>query len=327
MLPECQYKVSKNNCQNLYYLFLKYKKLKYDEFILKINEEMNKKYDLNDLRKYILHIRKNHSTSKAQLMEDILNYTLGINKDEKTIENVKERNFQTYIHIKPKEMDPSLIEGVKDAVDLVIKENKPYSQLIENGEVKSKALITKLKKYIKNIDPEKYVEFLKINYELENTSMEEIDQFSQVINYFIKSIENRINTLSLYDPNKDEEKIRNFHVSNEEDLDDYYKNHINRLKGWKIRRLETLLDKYTKVKNIIDTIEENKNLTKFQKLSEIDLKIIKENEPFVYEYYRELLKLRQAYDNHVAKLNSLTDKGKNQIIEEFNKKLLLENNK
>ena len=53
------------NAKKLFYRFQKYKDLPYEEFIIKINEDLNKKYTKNDLENYIAIMRKSHSPVQA----------------------------------------------------------------------------------------------------------------------------------------------------------------------------------------------------------------------------------------------------------------------
>lgn len=328
---------NKNHYLQLFALFNKYKNLNYEQFIKSINEELNTKYTLYDLKIKINAIRKTHSVTKAQLMKDILKYTLSNNTDEKLKEKVNniDRDFfylnsGKYFSMSPKnrnkkENDKDLIDELNTEMDIVIKEEKSIKELNEENKV-TPSLLVNVKSNLKYINEDKYIKLLKVNYNIESTSLEELNQILEILNYFINNIENKIYELNFYDPKVDESTIRNFHVSKEEDLSDYYKNNIYRLYAWKVSRLENLLNKYNNLKNIIIQIIQDKHIKSFEKLSYFDEKVLKEDEEFLYDYYHNLYLMKNVYMTSIKSLNKINDKRKKEIEDAYIKKLLLENN-
>ena len=124
------------NAIKLFYRFQKYKDLPYEEFIVKINEDLDKKYTKNDLEKYIAIMKKSHSTVQAQKMEKILQYVLTKNSD-KTIEkelndldkkfSYKSNSLPNTRDIESKERKKQLLVDLKNQMNIVIdnKDLKP----------------------------------------------------------------------------------------------------------------------------------------------------------------------------------------------------------
>ncbi|MBQ9024363.1 MAG: hypothetical protein IJ105_03995 [Bacilli bacterium] len=312
----------------LFSLFLENKDLNCEEFINKINKSLNTKYDLSDLKNIIKQIRMSHSVSKAETMNDILNYVISNNTDDKLkekLENLDKKFFYMKKGSlcsgninKNKELEKEkLIKDINSQMDLIISKEK-------SGE---SGLISKVKSNIKYIDFEKYIDFLETNFNIQATSKKELEQFLEVINYFITNLENNLYKLNFLNPDKNEDQIRNFHVSNEEKLSEYYTNNILRLYKWKKQTIESLLDKYNNIKETIEIIIKNNNLKEFKTLKYTELDIIKDNEEFVYNYYKDLYEMKKVYEKHVNSLYTINDKDKKTIDELFTKKLLLENDK
>ena len=329
MLVGSDYIEKNEKYRKLFYLFLKHKNLKYPEILEKINEDMKLScenyvyYDLKEIRTIINYIKKNSSTTKADIMDKILYNSM--NDDKKEVV-VPDGLLKHSIKFRPVTTDMNVVDEIKKDMDVVIKENKSSKELYNEGKIKRSSLFSDVKKYIKYIEVEKYMEFLHANYNIQPTTIKELTEFSYLIKYFIVNLESNVSKLNSLDPKKDEEAIKNFNVSIPEDLDGHIKNNIGRLYIYKLQKLESLLERYSKLDKVIDTIIQNKNITKFDKLIPSDLKKLKEDEEFVIEYYEELKDIKKIYDIAVKSLVNLKDTSKKEIETEFTKKFLLGNN-
>ena len=328
------------NVKKLFFKFTKYKDLPYEEFIENINRDLNTKYTLSDLKKYIIFMTKCHSTSQGKTMQQILKYVLSGNKDtklEKELHNLDEKyyylktgkvSFVNRYKEKPEfvEKKQQSLADINKEIDIVIdnKDVKP-SELYEHNKI-SNRLLTIVKSNLKELDSNKYVDFIEAYFNIESTSKEELHQYIETINYFIKNLEKSLYRLNLCDLPNDEAIVRSIKVTGEDELNDYYLNNIYRLHAWKIGKIIGLLERYNKMKNNLEGIIESESIKEFELLKDFDLKQFKEDAFFVYEYYKQLLDIKKVYDKNIKNLNTINDNKKNEIDNTFVKKLLFENN-
>ena len=339
---ESFFNISRENCKKLYLLFVENKNLNYSKFIEAINTKMNKNYNEKMLKNYIYFIRQNMSVSKSEVMNDILNYTIAKEKNDfKKINTLEKKiNVNDYVEYKKQtilvdkvnledikmkqNIDHKIsVAQIKEKMNNVIKENDDKKDTSKKSDA---LLLTSIKKNIREIDPEKYVDFLIVNNDISVTSIEELDQFLQVINYFITNIQYKIDTLKSYNISVDEDKIRNFYITNEETLTKAYTDSIIKLYNWKLNRLENLLDKYKILYNSIIEVKNTMHIKNPEKIASTDLCKIKEDEQFVYDYYKQLEKIKKQYENNVKKLNTIGQEGINKIEKVYMKKIIKENN-
>ena len=183
-----------------------------------------------------------------------------------------------------------------------------------------------VKNNLREIDTDMYVKFLMAYYNLIPTSKEEIHQFSETIDFFVKNLENNIYKLYQYEPKKDEELIRRIIVPGEDKLSSYYKDNIGRFYFWKISNSNNLLKRYCKIDENVESVLENENIKDFKELKLVDANAIREDKEFVYDYYKQLLDIKKVYDKNIRTLNNINDNRKKEIDNAYTKKLLFENN-
>lgn len=330
------------NAQKLFSCFIKYKDLPYKEFIAKINEDLNANYTFQELKIYIALMRKSHSTSQAKKMEQILKYVKSGNKDKILANELSDKKInQEFFYIKSgksnfiqKQMNDEQIQkrkqevlkNINNQIDMII-DNKDIdtSELLKQGKIE-RSLLTQVKNYLREIDTDRYIEFLMSYNKIESTSKTELSQFLETINYFIEHMENNLYILNQCDPKIDEDLIKKIKAPGEETLSSYFKDSIGRLYYNKKSNIDSLLQIYYKIANNIKIIIENENIKDFQKLSSSELIKINEDEKFVHDYYKQLQNIKKSYDHGVSLLNKINDKRKTEIDNKFTKKLLFENN-
>lgn len=324
MILNQSYEKNKEKCGYLFDSFIKNKNVKFPEFIDKISEDMGKKYTIDDLKECIDYIKRNHSTTKAQLMKEILDSSFS---DDKTVEiDMNSNLFSIPFNFKGRDVNQSTIDNLFKKMDIVLNSDKSISDLVEEGKLDEKLLFSRVKLYMKYIDNEKYIKFLIKGYNVNSTSLTELNQAIETIDDLIKNLEDRLYKLNFYDPNTDEDKIRNFHVFNEENLDEYVTGNISRLYHWKVQKLGQLIEKYKNLRETFNIILENKNIKTFKKIPANEQKLIKADAEFLYKYYKNLFEIKRLYDRGIASLNNIRDSRKKELEDEFNKKLILGNN-
>jgi len=329
------YYIAKQNCNKLYFLFVKYKDLDYNSFIKKISVAFNKKITISEINSYISFMRTHLSCYKSEVMDDILKLTIArrIN-DKKTIETIttkldnKELMPKGGIDLSKTGKASLTSKSFNSVNDLkkVIETKKTVKELYNEGQIETPYVNQFVKKQLNKIDNDDYIEYLRINNKLNATSLKELNQFLEVIEFFINNMEKRLQLLKSYNPKTDAEKIKELYVSGEEDLSSFYKDNAKKLLNWKCTVIINKITRYKTLSDNIKLIINSKNIKDLEQLSTSDKEKINEDEYFVVDYYTDLYNIKKAYNGNVDGLNSVNDERKESIKNDYNKKLIFGNN-
>lgn len=331
----------------LYDLMIDNKYLDYKSFIKIVEKEFKKENVDNDIKQYIKKMKHSVSIAKAHEMVLILKYMIAKSKNDiETIRNLKEEvdkigtatfeNVEGFSSMqvpkkaiqKKEQLHEQCLEKLKTDVDTMILEKKNIDELSEEGNLVSnvKNLMAGIKKNIGIIGIDKYIEILKIQFGLQEISIEDLEQFEYAINFFIKNLETNIELYNNYDTNNpdDIKEIYNLYEKGQEKLKFEYKINPKKMKSWKLRKMNVLLAKYSELRNILNNF--NGNNLNFGVLDNNALRILKNDEEFVYQFYINLINIINVYNTQVKNIYSVNDEVKNKLCDQYIKKLLPERN-
>lgn len=331
----------------LYDLMIDNKYLDYKSFIKIVEKEFKKENVDNDIKQYIKKMKHSVSIAKAHEMVLILKYMIAKSKNDiETIRNLKEEvdkigtatfeNVEGFSSMqvpkkaiqKKEQLHEQYLEKLKTDVDTMILEKKNIDELSEEGNLVSnvKNLMAGIKKNIGIIGIDKYIEILKIQFGLQEISIEDLEQFEYAINFFIKNLETNIELYNNYDTNNpdDIKEIYNLYEKGQEKLKFEYKINPKKMKSWKLRKMNVLLAKYSELRNILNNF--NGNNLNFGVLDNNALRILKNDEEFVYQFYINLINIINVYNTQVKNIYSVNDEVKNKLCNQYIKKLLPERN-
>ena len=156
-----------------------------------------------------------------------------------------------------------------------------------------------LKNNIKDFDPDLYLDYLiKVN-NIESMSEIEFDQLTEVFNYFIKSLIEKLEKLRYlnYDNDEDFEIIKNIFVSGDENYDESYIEKRGNLLRSKIKRITDQIEEYRTLINIIKSIKEE-DYSAVKGVKPMVKKTISNDYDFISDFYNNIVtisKVKAAY--------------------------------
>lgn len=294
---------------------------------------MNKKYgSLTRINYKINYYKENISLYYAHKMEVILSYKLAckdndirkmisLREEFDSIKNVKINNPIGKSHKLGEIKISNNIRKTKYNEDRLQKVNMAIKRYLKGASDEEVRKILQTKEpiyyhinssisYISNI--EDYIQFIIKYNKINKISSVEINQILEVIQFFIINLRKNFETFVSYKDALEENEplIRNFHISNEENLK--ISESLKKLYIWKLNRLKTMLDKYILLYNSIMGIKMfiEGDKTEIQKLLQgVSLKYV--DEEFLFEYYSNLkvvLNLYRKIDRNININDDLKDK-------------------
>lgn len=194
--------------------------------------------------------------------------------------------------------------------------------------VKDKTILQNIKKDLSFLDIDLVLDYLMFLYDLKPISKDELEKLDYTLNYFKENVAANLEKFKGLDYKKEEDAktIRELKMDGEEELDSLIKKDIGRLYTWKTRKLKNLLEYYTSyeewIRGIIDTEEFTRPNTSKGYIN----KLIKEESPFIIDYYNEIGNVAKFYDTNIKSLQTVCNTKKQEVKQAFVKKLLLDNN-
>ena len=318
----------KRKCLDLYEAFVKYYKegkiSDLDEFVKAVSVDVNEKLTLPILNSYIINMKKEISPSKANIMENIISYLKG-NKsvkpyiDDQIIkQSIKFGGVKTdYCDNLHKEKMEKLVGEMKK----VIKDERSYKQLVDDNEIENERLFSDANKYIGEIDDDVYLDFVIKYRGLEKLSLKELSEYKKLLEYFTNYLQRKnVLLMSMYN----EVDIRNLKVAGDEELSEYYTDNVTRLKQWKFKKIECLIEYYKNIHDVISQLIETKNVESIKKVK-FDKKVMASEEDFIIDYHNNLQSISDLFKN-IKKLNNITDNRNKTLCKKYSDKLIIENN-
>lgn len=289
---------------------------KFNEMIEGIKRDHNadKGRILKEIKTYQFTKKMNIEPAKTQLEEKLKSYpefAYNITATKK-VETSNTKKFE--------KMNEQLHEDVK----IILNSDKSIEELQDSKEIITKDLIQKIRTHAREFSDEELVNILIKNRNVEKISEEELDQYIEVLQYFINNI--KLNISKLFDVEFDEEKMRKFYVVGEENLNKNITDYSNKLFFWKLQKLQSILRFYEEMLDIYCKFRETlcvEDIT--PKLNFQTRNYVKEDTPFIYEHYQNLQLIKKVYTS-IDKLNVNDDKLKS-LKDEYHNTLVLRNNK
>lgn len=330
-------------CFKLYTTFVENKELGYNDF-MKVLKNNFKNIDIPKLKFYIGFIKKDISVKKSEDMILILKYIKAREKNDveqiellkKNIDQIDMRTaneVQTIGRIsvskelkeKQENHHTNLIDTLNKDMDCVINENKSHNELMKEGKIQTTLLLTYSRKYVKELDLDKYIKFLVSNYGLSTTSNKDLKEYNEIVEFFINNIDSTIEILREYYRAANESGVRKVYVKGQENLDSNYSS-ISKLYNWKLKKLQLLRRNYQKLYNSVDSLIDNK-LEEFDRESTEFLRFLKDEEACIEDFYKNLIKIQRVYNEQIVSNMFATDSLKNTLKDKYVKVLLPGNNK
>ena len=313
----------------IYNSIIKNRECDTEELIKNLNKETHIEFTLTELEAYLKKNEREFSVLKTEIMFDVLEYSKTKDKSLKEkIENYvrvsKVRGIKKHTNTKNDEIHKDIVSNLIVDMNTIINEDKSYEELLEEGLITDNKVYSNANKYIKEIDDETYVDFLISYKQIEKISLEDLSKFSEALEYFIVNITKKLELLNSYDVRADSDKIRCLRVSGEEELNDIYNREVIRLYKWKVKTLETRLNYYVKLNEMIKKLIATKNIDSLEKLT-LDKKYITSDNDFIVEQSDVLQKAYSMFD-HIKKIHNVSD-SRNKVLQKiYNERLIKENN-
>lgn len=326
------------NC--LYSMIYKNRRKRTDEIISALSGTFNKIVDLPSLNKEIVKM-KTVSADRSHHCELIINYGNALmDNDQKA--KVEYDGKIRIIEVK-KELSKKRAEELKNSDTYIRNDKKVVSKKDEAIEFMNRYLdgekleeqydkktfynmILLLRKYLKEIDLEKYSEFLIKYYKLEYFSEKELKQLKEVIEYFIKGIDSKITTLKSLDPaNFDDIKpIKQLPVKRFDSSSQAASLNVNTTYKRKMNILESEKSGYTKYANLINSILEDNDFDMNNKFTTEEKKYIKDDFDFLGDYLDQIKSVSDVFNSNVKKVNTIANSTKKELKYTFTKKMVKE---
>ena len=330
-------------CFKMYKVFIENKDLDYSNFMRALKNNMGI-LDAKKIKFYINYIKQDISVKKAREMTLILKYMIAkekndIDKVEAIRKEIDEINGAFVLeaqtigdvpkskkHLENKKnAHINTINTLNKEMQLVIDEKRSYPELFKEGKIHNQNLLTTARKNIKEIDIDKYIEFLISNYNLDVTSYEELNQYIEVLQFYITNIDKAIEKLRHYYHTGNESEIRNLYVKEQEKLGENYSS-IAKVYNWKVSKLKYYKKRYQKLIASISTLLGN-DISSFDRENNTFMTSLRNEEDFIVDFYKNLLKIQCIYNDQIINNKYASDALKNEIKEKYTMKLLPGNNK
>lgn len=310
---------NKSTIEILYNAFLQAKDYDYARFIAHISDVMNKKVSIKTLTTAIDTIKTQYNSSKGQEMSLILDYVLAKESNSEKKEELKEKlddkdkqrfkkeNKKTSSQKFMENLHTKYINEVKDEIDTIISDNRSIEELREKGLVKRNELLTDAKKNLDIVGNKKYIEFLIKYHQIKKISYEELDQYKQVLEFFISHLQKtNLKLLNTDIETATLDEVKSIKVEGEDELTDLYKNSKGRLYSWKISKVERELKFYVLVyMNVVSFI-----------LNELDeFKELKAKYPddLIMDCYNQMYEISSVYQRDIKKGRHIKEEEKDNL--------------
>lgn len=322
-------KYRKENFFKLYYSVLNNRNLSIDELISNINSELDTTFNFESLKNYLERVKRDFSVTKTEIMLDILEYASSKNeklkaKIENQIKLTSIRGLYKSTNDKNVNLHKDIMERLLSEMNTIIKEDKSYSQLLEEGIITDNKIYTNANKYIKEIDDNTYIDFLISYKQIEKISIDELSKLKKALESLIENNTKNIELLKSCNPTNGENKIRCLYVFGEQELSDVYTKDIVRLHKWKIKRLEVRLSYYMKLYLMVEKLISTKDISSLEKLS-LDKRFIDNDEIYVNNQGNNLQKVYNTFDQ-IKKIHNISDSRNKTLRKIYNDKIITENN-
>lgn len=301
--------------------------MNYSKLISSMSEKLGREVDIDFLKDNIKRMKKSINTRNADEMVLIIKYAMAISrKDKKEIllnrvalsriqdvnNGIKEITKDTdYMSDRSKELRSDSVEEITKKLKSISEEGK----ITEENELTNSEKF-KLRKYISDFDKEQYLDYILLsNPELEKISLKEIDEIIYVLTFFINNLYANIFcgsfNLGLF---SDIKKSPNIKLTGDA------------LMEWKYNRARKLLNIYIKYRELLLQIRDEKVLETNKELSDNDKRILKEDDDFLYDYYKKIKKIISIKKNVIERI-SVNEENKKQYIKMFTNRVIVDDRK
>lgn len=316
--------------------------LGFEDLLSKIEEKMKTTYTKESLSKIINEMNKNFSSSKAEEVLYIVNY--GINKDKgdetkmnlylskiqeinKKKENVKLGKQKYYNKYKEgKSRSDAVNEKHKEAL---IKTYEFIDKVVNKEDYTEREFNAKLlfvKKFLKEINKDRYLDFIINHYDVKEISIDELKEIREIVEFFIPNIKNNIDIYSNTDK-KDIDKINklnSMYIKGEEELDDVIKNTPTRLFKWKLNRLKREYEFYCKFKLVLDRAIEDNIFDEYKEYNDIDKNQLKNQYDFIIDINNRIRLFNEIYQIHIKGIKTINQTEYEELDKKYKKRLIKE---
>ena len=309
---------------NIYRSLVKCTGKNYTDLISTMSKISGKNVDIEFLKNSIIMMKK-INTRNAEEMTLIIKLAIAISKKDKNeillnrVALAKIQNTNSSI----KDMIESNNDKFSNKSANLRKEHvkeisNKLKSISEEGKITEENKLTnsdkfKLRKYISDFDKEQYLDYILLsNPELEKISLKEVDEIIYLLTFFINNLYANIFcrsfNLGLF---SDIKKSPNIKLTGDA------------LMEWKYNRARKLLNIYIKYRKLLLQIRDEKVLEINKELSDNDKRILKEEDDFLYDYYKKIKRIINIKKNVVERI-SVNEENKKQYIKMFTNKVIVD---
>ena len=338
-------KAKKSKFEFFYNIIISNSDLGYKELVRILSDKLGQNFDRTSLNNFIIEMSKSYNSDKA-LKE--INTIINLSKLRDKLEEAEDKDFYR-AKIMLYEAKISKIKAKRDSIKKgeTKRQNEPYKGTKENeerhiscveeassfvdrvlnGEDYTDSEFTKnnsfIKKYLKEFDQEKYVDYIIKHFKVESMSIEELKQLLEVVEFFKKNLEKNV----LLFKKTDEENIDDIKntehiiVSGQEDLGSYHLDYPRRLFKWKLDKIEKSYQFYIKYENMLKAVIEKNDFSGYKDFTFTEKSFIDTQDSFIKDYYDNFINCNKAND-HISGINTVNQKDYDTINNNFINKLI-----
>lgn len=316
--------------------------LGFEELLNILEEKTGTRYTKEKLQKILTEMSKDYNYTKALEALYIVNYA--INKDKNNedkmnsylskiqeIKKNREKNIRasamTYKKLKE---GKSRSDAINKKHEEVLKEANEYMDKVINKEDHTvdefNIELSSIKKFLKEIDKDKYIEFIVSHYDIKNISIKELKEIREIAMFFKDNLKNNVDFYS--NTNKKEfdkiNKLNSIHVVGEEDLDEIIKNTPSRLFKWKLAKIEREYEFYCMFLKVLDDAIDKQNFDTYKEYSNIDKRNLELQEDFIKETNNKIKIFNEIYQKHIKGIKTINQKEYEELDNKYKKRLIKE---
>ena len=331
------FKTRKNFYNNFYLLVTSNSNLGYSDLINRLESKFGIKLSKEELIDKLKEMKNTYSADKAEEVCIIIN--LAINRDKGKKEKIM--LYETKLKmINEKKVSVKKGEsrrkvehyngnyGNKDKHDTNFEEaNELMDKVINNEEYNKEELSKKLqfiKRYLKEFDQEKYIDFVIKYSKIETISIEELKQLLEVVRFFKTNIGKHISEFNEVD-SEDDEKIKELSkldVIGSKDLDSSMINYPKKLFTWKKNKLEKEFILYNKYEKMLESIINAEIINLKDYYNAADKKIMFEENNLILDYYNNIRRYFDADSSYISGVKTINQADYDKLVKTYKNRII-----
>lgn len=333
-----EYSMKKARSAYFYDIVINNREKTFEELLSILSDKMSMEMDKETISKMLKEMKTMISVTKAQELTYIINLMILKNSDRKDkikyyeeklleIEKTREEKVEKTMNSLKRKEEKKEEKKEKHAEEIKAAEVIMDRVINDDEDIDRKELIKKvqfIKRNLKEIDKDKYLDFIFKYNNIESFSREELLQLSEVLNYFIVHLDKNIERIHNLNEYNEEEIVEasKLPVDGEESLDEAIKAKPRRLLRWKLTKMEKRLETYSLCKEILDGVIEQDDLSGTKRIDTPAKRQLLEQEEFVADFFINLKNANDSYNMYIKNLVNIAPNDYENLNNNFKKRLI-----